>query len=218
MVPGAGAVIRVVIADDNAVIRRGLASLLESLGGFSVVAQVDNGKHAVAAASTHRPDVVLLDVRMPVMNGVDAASQLAPATKVLMLTYSEDEWAVTGAIKAGALGYLVHGRFTPDELADAVRDVAAGKAVLSPAVATTVFGALRHGDADTGAPPFDVTEREFEIMQLVVRGQTNAEIGAALFISDKTVKNHLNRVYAKLGVSRRAEAIATWLGVVKDGA
>ena len=209
--------IRVVIADDNAVIRHGLASMLEAVGDITVVAQAANGKEAVAAVRKERPHVVLLDVRMPIMDGVEAAEQLRELTHVLMLTYSDDEWAISGAIRAGAAGYLVHGRFEPDELLQAIRDVAAGGSVLSPAVASTVFGMIREGvKAEAGADRFALTEREFDVMRLVAQGRSNSEIAEDLFISQKTVKNHLNRIYAKMGVERRAEAIAQWLGIKGD--
>lgn len=206
--------IRVVIADDNAVIRHGLASMLEAEGEVDVVAQAANGKEAIAAVREKRPHVVLLDVRMPIMDGVEAAERLRELTQVLMLTYSDDEWAVSGAIRAGASGYLVHGRFEPDELVQAIREVAAGRTVLSPAVASTVFGVIREGaQAETETDRFTLTQRELDIMGLVVKGRTNSAIAEELFISQKTVKNHLNRIYAKMGVERRAEAIAQWLGV-----
>lgn len=206
--------IRVVIADDNAVIRHGLASMLEADGEIAVVAQAANGKEAIAAVQEQRPHVVLLDVRMPIMDGVEAAERLRELTRVLMLTYSDDEWAVSGAIRAGACGYLVHGRFEPDELVEAIRDVAAGRTVLSPAVASTVFGVIRGGSQPRDEiDRFALTDREFEIMGLVVQGRTNGAIAEELFVSQKTVKNHLNRIYAKMGVERRAEAIAQWLGV-----
>lgn len=206
--------IRVVIADDNAVIRHGLASMLEADGEIVVVAQAANGKEALAAVREERPHVLLLDVRMPIMDGIETAGRLRELTRVLMLTYSDDEWAVSGAIRAGASGYLVHGRFEPDELLAAIRDVADGQTVLSPAVASTVFGVIRDdAQPETATDRFTLTDREFEIMGLVVQGRTNGAIAEELFISQKTVKNHLNRIYAKMGVERRAEAIAQWLGV-----
>lgn len=206
--------IRVVIADDNAVIRHGLASMLEADGEIVVVAQAANGKEAIAAVREERPHVVLLDVRMPIMDGIETAGRLRELTRVLMLTYSDDEWAVSGAIRAGASGYLVHGRFEPDELLAAIRDVAGGQTVLSPAVASTVFGVIRDdAQPETATDRFTLTDREFEIMGLVVQGRTNGAIAEELFISPKTVKNHLNRIYAKMGVERRAEAIAKWLGI-----
>jgi DNA-binding NarL/FixJ family response regulator len=136
--------IRVLIADDNAVIRGGVKALLEAeADDIEVVGEAATGKEAIARADELQPDVVLLDIRMPVMDGVEAAGHLSPKHKVMMLTYSDDEPMVVGAIRAGAHGYLVHGRFDPDELARSIRELAAGRQVLSPAVAPIVFGAVR---------------------------------------------------------------------------
>ena len=208
--------IRVLVCDDNPVIRTGVRSLLESNGEIEVVAEASNGKEAIERANETGPDVALLDVRMPLMGGVAAAEEISARAKVLMLTYGEDEEMVAGAIRAGASGYLVHGRFSPEELIAAVVDVAAGKQVLSPAIVPKVFAALREGAAQTGernaGGPDDLTEREREVMNELIQGHANPAIAEALFISEKTVKNHINRIYAKLGVTTRAEAIAAWLG------
>lgn len=220
MTPGA---IRVVLADDNAVIRSGLASLLGLEDDLEVVAEAGNGREAVALVREHRPDVVLLDVRMPLMDGLEAAGQLAGEVKVLMLTYAEDAAIVTRAIRAGAAGYLVHGRFTPAELADAIRAVHGGHNVVSPAVAPALFEALR-GEPDAAGPgPSQVadhglTEREAEVLNLMARGLSNTEIAGSLVLSGKTVKNHINRAFSKLGVTSRAAAIAAWLGTDRAGA
>jgi len=215
-------VISVVLADDNAVIRQGIAAILEVEDDIEVLGQADNGREAVTLARQERPDLVLLDIRMPVMDGIAAARELAADFRVLMLTYSEDEHLVTGAIKAGASGYLVHGRFEAPELAQAIRDAAAGKTVISPAVASIVFDAVRRapsGRIDEDDGPLDgtasLTSREREIMNLLAKGLSNKEISVELFITHKTVKNHLHTVYGKLGVSSRAEATATWLGMTR---
>lgn len=215
--------IRVLIADDNAVIRGGVRALLEAeADDIEIVAEASTGKEAVDQAVAHDPDVILLDIRMPVMDGVEAAKRLSDRFKIMMLTYSEDEPMVVGAIQAGAHGYLVHGRFDPDELARAVRDLAAGRQVLSPAVAPVVFDALRRGGGVPAAStrpeegPESLTEREREIMGLIARGHANRVIAAQLFISEKTVKNHIRNIYEKLGVASRAEATARWLGIVRD--
>jgi DNA-binding NarL/FixJ family response regulator len=207
-------VIRVLVADDNAVIRSGISSLLETADGIEVVGEASTGKEAIERAEHLRPDVVLCDVRMPVMDGVEAAGRLAKVAKVLMLTYAEEEHLVTGAIRSGASGYLVHGRFMPDQLEQAVRDVNSGASVLSPSVVTMVFDALRKGPEEAHEGPHSLTEREREIANLLSQGRSNKDIAGELFISEKTVKNHINHVYAKLGVANRAEAIAVWLGVV----
>ena len=209
---------RVLIVDDNAVLRRGVSSLLEAAYGIEVVGEAGNGKEAIALAKELVPDVVLLDVRMPVMDGIAAAGPLSKIARVMMLTYSEDEERVSGAIRAGASGYLVHGRFTPEELELAVTELAEGRNVISPSVVSVVFDALSKGPAaekKTGHAP--LTEREGEVMNLLAQGRSNGAIASELFISEKTVKNHINRIYAKLGVTNRAEAIAAHLGVARRG-
>jgi DNA-binding NarL/FixJ family response regulator len=208
------AVIRVLVVDDNAVIRGGIRSLLEAADDIEVVGEASTGKEGIELAHTLRPDVVLCDVRMPVMDGVEAAGRLSKISKVLMLTYAEEEHLVTGAIRAGASGYLIHGRFMPEQLEQAVRDVNSGASVLAPSVVTMVFDALRKGPDEVHEGPHSLTEREREIANLLSQGRSNKDIARDLFISEKTVKNHINHVYAKLGVTNRAEAIAVWLGVV----
>lgn len=206
--------IRVLIADDNAVIRRGVAALLDGREGIEVVGEAGTGREAIALARELQPDVVLLDVRMPVMDGVTAAEEIAKQARVMMLTYAEEEELVAGAIKAGASGYLVHGRFQPEDLESAVRDLARGQKVLSPAVVPAVFDALKSaGDKREIAPDSSLTEREQEVMNLLAKGLSNKAIAGRLYLSEKTVKNHINRIYAKLGVTTRAEAITEWLGV-----
>jgi DNA-binding NarL/FixJ family response regulator len=208
-------VIRILLADDNPVIRSGLASLLESDERLEVVAQASTGAEAVRLAEQHDPDVVLLDVRMPVMNGVEAAAVVSRSTPVLMLTYSEEPDVVKSAIRAGASGYLVHGRFTREELVQAVVGVAEGQGALSPAVAPVVFEAVRSEPASSDRTVLaDLTDREREIMTLLATGSSNAEIAQRLFLAEKTVKNHLNRIYAKLGVGTRGEAMARWMGTL----
>lgn len=219
--------IRVLIADDNTVIRQGVRALLEAGGEVEVVGEAATGREAITLAEQHRPDVVLLDIRMPIMNGVEAARSLSGRFPVMMLTYSDDEPMVVAAIRAGAHGYLVHGRFEPDELERAVRDLAAGERVLSPAVAPVVFEALRRDPgaglaAGAGATteltgPEALTAREREIMGLVARGRANKHIAAELVISEKTVKNHIRSIYEKLGAASRAEATALWLGIRTEG-
>lgn len=210
--------IRVLIADDNAVIRGGVRALLETAEGIEVCGEAANGREAVQEAERCAPDVILLDIRMPVMDGVKAAEALSGRFKVMMLTYSDDEPMVVAAIRAGAVGYLVHGRFDPDELERAVRDLADGRQVLSPAVAPVVFGALRReaaGPPAADGPVHDrdgLTEREVEVMELIARGRSNPAIAQELFISEKTVKNHIRHIYDKLGAANRSEAMARWLG------
>jgi DNA-binding NarL/FixJ family response regulator len=209
-------VIRVLLADDNPVIRSGLVSLLETDDRLEVVGEAATGEEAVRLVREHDPDVVLLDVRMPVMDGVAAAGEISPGTPVLMLTYTEDADTVKRAIRAGASGYLVHGRFTAEELVSAVLAVAEGQGVLSPAVAPVLLQAVRTEPVATDQTVLDdLTTREREVMTLVAAGVSNADIARRLFLAEKTVKNHLNRIYAKLGVTNRSEAMARWLGTTQ---
>lgn len=209
--------IRVLIADDNPVIRGGLKGIIGLWDDMTVCGEASTGKDAIAKARTCLPHVVLLDVRMPVMDGLDAVASLSTDAKVLMLTYSEEQHVVGQAIRAGASGYLVHGRFDTDELAGAIRTVYEGGSHISPVVAPALFDLLRHSgepisdDPQAGA----LTEREVDVMNLVARGLSNADIAGELFISEKTVKNHINRAYTKLDVTTRSQAIATWLGTAR---
>lgn len=205
---------RVMIVDDNPVIRRGVAALLQDADGIKVVGEAGDGREALRVAAATQPDVVLLDVRMPLMDGVEAAGKLAGASRVMMLTYTDEEAQVTAAIRAGASGYLVHGQFEADELVERIRQLAAGDTVLSPGVVGTVFAALRRtaGSQDEADGPASLTAREREIMHLIAQGLTNRQIAEHYVLSEKTVKNHVNRIYAKLGASNRAQATAIWLG------
>jgi DNA-binding NarL/FixJ family response regulator len=206
--------IRVLIVDDNPVIRRGVAALLSGLDDIRIVGEAGDGREAVAMAGRVSPDVVLLDIRMPVMGGVAAAEKLSERSRVMMLTYTDESEQVVAAIRNGASGYLVHGQFEADELADRIRQLASGETVLSPAVVGTVFEALRRppGSPDEASGPASLTSREREVMNLISQGLTNQQIAAHFVLSEKTVKNHVNRIYAKLGASNRAHATALWLG------
>jgi DNA-binding NarL/FixJ family response regulator len=224
--------LRVMVVDDNPVVRSGLVSLLEA-GGIDVAAEAENGQRAVELVGQVRPDLVLLDVRMPLVDGVTAAELLSKQTRVLMLTYTDEPEVIRRAIGNGASGYLVHGTFTPDELYTAVHDVARGANPLSPVAASALVGAMQKDGAtsrvevvsDVAARPareeFGLSGREVEVMDLISQGRSNGEIAAELFVSEKTVKNHVNRIYAKLGVPSRGAAIARWLGtasgLVEDG-
>lgn len=211
--------IRVLVVDDNDVIRSGLMALLAGLPDVEVVGEAATGREAIEQADALHPDVVLLDVRMPVMDGVTAAGPLSQRARVVMLTYAEEPAAVSGALRAGASGYLVHGRFTADELGRAIRDVAAERHAISDAAVPALLAALRDDVDDREgialglrAGGHDLTEREAEVMDAIARGLSNTEIAEELFVAVKTVKNAINRIYVKLGVTARGEAIARWLG------
>lgn len=209
--------IRVMIVDDNPVIRRGVAALLEEADDVRLVGEAGDGREAIRIAGETEPDVVLLDVRMPVMDGVEAAGPLAERARVMMLTYTDEQERVVAAIRAGASGYLVHGQFDADELVTRVRQLAAGETVLSPAIVGTVFEALRKtpGSPDEADGPASLTGREREIMNLISQGLTNRDIAERFVLSEKTVKNHVNRIYSKLGATNRAQATALWLGTAR---
>jgi DNA-binding NarL/FixJ family response regulator len=209
--------IRVLIVDDNPIIRSGVSALLEEADDIKVVGTAGDGREAIAAAGRLQPDVVLLDVRMPVMDGVEAAGPLSQRARVMMLTYTDEEPQVVGAIRAGASGYLVHGQFGSDELVHRIRQLASGETVLSPTVVGTVFDALRRtpGSPDAADGPASLTAREREIMNLISQGLTNGQIAERFVLSEKTVKNHVNRIYSKLGAANRAQATALWLGTAR---
>ena len=214
--------VRVLLADDNAVLRMGLASLLASDARIDLVAEAENGREAVELAVKHTLDVVVLDVRMPELDGVAAAAQMPEGTRILMLTYSDEPEVISTAMASGAHGYLVHGAHTPEEILNAVLSSARGISVLGPEASAVMLdpGRGRPGGTDGNgaagpvrdrAARFGLTAREVEIMDLIADGRGNREIATSCFLADKTVKNHINRIFAKLAVSSRAEAIALWI-------
>ena len=195
--------IRLLIVDDHPVVRDGLRGLFAGDPDFEVVAEAENGREAVSRAEVFHPHVVLMDLRMPVLDGVGATREIVERgldTSVLIVTTYDTESDVLPAIEAGATGYLL--KDTPrDELRKAVRAAAAGESVLSPPVARQLLGQVRQPAKDT------LSERELEILATVAKGATNKEIAAQLFISEATVKTHLLHVYDKLGVKDRAAAV-----------
>ncbi|WP_228990399.1 response regulator transcription factor [Streptomyces sp. DH8] len=264
--------LRVVVADDNPVVRAGLGVLLSGRADIQVVAEAADGREAYDKTLRHRPDVVLLDVRMPGVDGISALPHLVGIAPVLMLTYSRESEIVHEALRLGAGGYLVHGEFTADQLVQAVRDTKDGRAHFTATAADALLAHMRQGavprrgplpeglgSAPTTAPasvpvsapaPVDapsrslehaeslshlqpsvgessqsggsagtpnrqqyrLSSREVEIMDLIASGMSNQQIAATCFISEKTVKNHINRIFTKLHSATRSEAIAHWLG------
>ncbi|MFI9386047.1 response regulator [Kutzneria sp. NPDC052558] len=197
--------IRLLIVDDHPVVRNGLHGMFAGDPEFEVVGEAADGAEAVAYAQSLAPHVVLMDLRMPGMDGVAAIRKLAALavpSRVLVLTTYDTDSDVLPAIEAGATGYLL--KDTPRaELLRAVRAAARGEAVLSPTVATKLLGQVRAPAKD------DLSKRELEVLALIAKGATNREAAAQLFISEATVKTHLLHLYAKLGVSDRAAAVAT---------
>jgi two-component system NarL family response regulator len=208
-----GDVIRVVIADDHALFRRGLEMVLEGEDDIRVVAEANNGKQAVEAAVEHMPDLVLMDVRMPAHGGIDAAKvikEAAPHVKILMLTISDEEEDLYEAIKAGASGYLLK-EISIEEVADAIRKVHAGQSLISPSMAAkllTEFAAMARKDEEKQQMPAPrLTDREMEVLTLVAQGLNNRDIAKKLFISENTVKNHVRNILEKLHLHSRMEAV-----------
>ena len=195
--------VRLLIVDDHPVVRDGLRGMFAGENGFEVVAEATNGTDAISKARAHDPDVVLMDLRMPEMDGVSAIrkmTELGIPARVLVLTTFDTDSDVLPAIEAGATGYLL--KDAPrDELLRAVRSAAAGEAVLSPSVAARLLDQVRQPVKET------VSQRELEVLQLVASGATNREVAERLFVSEATVKTHLLHIYAKLGVNDRAAAV-----------
>jgi DNA-binding NarL/FixJ family response regulator len=286
----------VVVADDNPVVRAGLTVLLSGRADIEVVAEAADGRQAYDATVQHSPDVVLLDVRMPGVDGISALPHLVRLAPVMMLTYSRESEIVQEALRLGAGGYLVHGEFTADQLVGAVRDIKEGRAHFTATAANALLAHMRGGDLNGSQPlpeglgavyttrvphrdggdrqpqqhdatahggigpklptpvsnslqlqqdtshmqpdvaqsvplrqqpwdspvaqvnparkqaEFGLSSREAEVMDLIASGMNNQQIAATCFISEKTVKNHINRIFAKLHSGSRSEAIAVWLG------
>jgi DNA-binding NarL/FixJ family response regulator len=203
--------VRVIVVDDQQLIRESIAALLDIQPGISVVGTAGDGKSAVDLAVAEDPDVVLMDVRMPVMDGIDALGVLRrrnPRTRVVMLTTFDDEEYVVRALKAGASGYLLKDR-PAVELAAAVRLAHSGVVQFDPAAAARLATALGHGRLGHQRPvpqDLDLTEREVDVLRLVATGSTNREIAGRLHLSEGTVKNHVSRILGRLGLRDRTQA------------
>jgi DNA-binding NarL/FixJ family response regulator len=200
-------VIRVVVVDDHPVVRTGLRGMLAAHPDIGVVGEASSAAGAVAAVLEHQPDVVLMDLRMPDADGVEATKLVLarqPRCRVVVLTTYDNDADILHAVEAGASGYLLKDT-TPDELAQAIRAAAGGGSVLAPSVAAKLVSRLR-------SPPV-LSPREVQVLRLVSIGQTNAEIGRGLYISEATVKTHLLRAFSKLGVSDRTAAVTAALAL-----
>jgi DNA-binding NarL/FixJ family response regulator len=199
-------VIRVLVVDDHPVVRSGLTGLLSVTDDISVVGEAGDGSEAVALVESTRPDVVLMDLRMPRMDGVAATGAIVssyPSTRVLVLTTYDTDTDILHAVEAGAAGYLL--KDTPHaELLNGIRAAARGETVLAPPVAARLMSRLRTPAAPAAAQP---SPRELEVLAAVARGLSNAEIGRELFIGEATVKTHLQRLFAKLDVDDRTRAV-----------
>lgn len=212
--------ITVVIVDDHPVVRGGLRVLIDSLGGFLVVGEAEDGDGAVREVQLLRPDVVIMDVLMPGVDGVEATRRITagtPGTAVLVLSMSEDDDVVFSAMRAGAQGYLLKGA-DQEEIDRALRAVVAGEAIFGPGVAARVLGHFA-GEAPPREAFPELTPREREVLEMLARGRRNAAIAADLGLAAKTVANHLSSIFVKLQVTDRSEAIvrARDQGLGRDG-
>lgn len=213
--------LRVLIADDQPLMRAGFRAVLEATGEMEVVAEAADGLEAIAAAREHRPDVILMDVRMPNLDGIEAIKRL-PSHRVLVLTtFGLDEYIIE-ALRAGASGFVTKD-IPADELVRAVRVVAAGDALLTPAVTRQLLDQVARrlpAPVATGPAALDeLTDREREVFGLLARGMSNAEIADALIVGDATVKTHVSNVLMKLGLRDRVQAVvlAYEVGLVRPG-
>jgi DNA-binding NarL/FixJ family response regulator len=202
-------VIRVVVADDQTAVREGLVLLLDLLDDVTVVGAAADGEEAVRLVAAHGADVVLMDLRMPRCDGITATRRLAaehPDTKVVVLTTYAEDADILAALGAGALGYLTKdaGRL---QIAQAVRAAAAGQAVLDPAVQRRLLNAASQAPSPADGAPDGLTPREVEVLGLIAAGLSNREIASRLFLTEATVKSHINRLFAKTGVRDRAQAV-----------
>jgi DNA-binding NarL/FixJ family response regulator len=201
--------VRVVVADDHSLVRQGLRRSLLDTGDIEVVAEAATGQEVLAEIERHRPDVALLDVRMPEMDGIEAAGHIArrfPDVSVVMLTGHAERRHVVDAVRAGAKGYVLKTR-NAEDLARTLRLVAGGNLVIDPDLVVALADELVEAKR-SGAPAETLTGREMEILQLLADGLTNKEIGARLFISPDTVKTHLEHIFQKLGTTDRTAAVA----------
>ena len=194
--------IRLLVVEDHHIVRQGLVSLLNSVPDMEVVAEASDGHIGVELFRKHQPDVTLMDLRLPTLAGAEAVAKIRaefPAARIIVLTTFDGDEDIYRALQAGARGYLLKGMFG-DELLDAIRAVHAGKTRIPPVVAERLANRM-------GGP--SLTAREMEVLELIVRGQSNKEIGGSLGISEATVKTHINSILSKLGVSDRTQAATT---------
>ncbi len=202
---------RIIIVDDHEIVRLGLRTLLERHPDFEVVAEASNGREALEKIPVFNPDVVVLDIRLPGMSGVEVCQTITdnyPDTKVIILTsYAEDEM-LFAAIRAGAAGYVLK-QIGGDDLVSAIEAVGRGEALLDPSLTQRVFEEVRKAQREEEASAFaELTNQEMQVLQLVSEGKTNREIAEALYLGEGTVRNYVSNILGKLGVANRAEAAA----------
>ncbi len=203
--------VRILVADDHAVVRAGLKALLERQGHFRVIAEAATGEEAVAKAKEVRPDVAVLDIRMPGLSGIEACRQIVQSVEgchvIILTSYAEDD-LLFSAIQAGAAGYVLK-RIGDNELVQAIERVSRGEGILDPAMTATVFAEMRKAsEAQEMAAFADLTAQELAVLALVARGLTNRQIAVKLYLGEGTVRNYVSSILSKVGVSNRAEATA----------
>jgi len=209
--------IRLLIADDHPLFRDGLRVLLESVSSMQVIGEAATGEEVLALAHTLQPDLILMDIQMPGLNGIEATRRIlhtSPHIRILIFTMFEDDESVFAAMRAGARGYLLKGA-VQEETLRAIRAVASGEAIFGPSVAARLmhyFGSMRPAGTSGAAQFFpELTEREYEILTLIASRKSNAEIASSLVLSPKTVRNHVSNILSKLQVADRTEAMrAAW--------
>jgi DNA-binding NarL/FixJ family response regulator len=200
--------VKVLIVDDQRVIREGLATIVSGFSDTEVVGLAGDGEEALALVAEHEPDVVLMDLRMPRLDGVAASSAIHerhPSVAVVVLTTFADDESVIAALTAGAVGYLTKDA-SREDIRRALEAAQAGQSVLDPAVQATLLKAARRASSLSADPPDDLTEREAEVLTLIAQGLSNGEIAERLYVAETTVKTHVNRIFAKTGSRDRAQA------------
>lgn len=210
--------VRLVVVDDHALFRRGLVGLLRDMPEFEVAAEASNGEQALAVLAQVQTDILLLDLNMPVMDGlgvVEAVRRAGDRPRILMLTISQNDADLLAAIRAGADGYLLKNT-EPEDLRRALLRVAQGQSVLSPEVTAPVLRAVMQSGHET--PPSVLSEREMEILDLLALGQTTQQIASGLFLSENTIKTHVRHILEKLGAANRTEAVskAMQMGILRQ--
>lgn len=202
-------VVRVIVVDDQDIVRDGLVTVLSLVDGIEVAGSGRNGAEACDLVASAHPDVVLMDLRMPVMDGVAATAKIIadhPGTGVLVLTTFDDDASIAGALRAGARGYLTKDA-SREDIAAAIRSVARGQSTFDPGVSARLVSGLPPDNRSVPDGLSDLTPREQEVLQLIGEGLNNAEIAERLFVSTATVKTHINNLFAKLGLRDRAQAV-----------
>lgn len=203
--------VRIVVADDHEVVRMGIKAMIQQHANLVVVAEADNGEDAVKAAVKHQPDVVVMDVRMPGMSGIDACAKITaqlPETRVVMLTTFAEDDLLFSAIRAGAAGYVLK-RIGNNELIRTIESVARGESALDPAMIASVFREVATAEKQREASVFsDLSAQELRVLASIADGMTNREIAAKLFLGEGTVRNYVSSILGKLNLSNRAEAAA----------